>query len=54
MDAVTKVTGMSRATIYRKIKAGTFPLARQLGANSVGWLEREIAEWIEKRPVVQI
>lgn len=43
---VVQRTGLSRATIYRKVKAGTFPEPRQLGACCVGWYESEIDAWI--------
>lgn len=42
-------TGLSRTTIWRKEKAGDFPARVRLGANSVGWPESEVEEWIEKR-----
>lgn len=47
---VTKLTGLSRVTIWRLERRGDFPHRRQLGRNSVGWLDREIHEWIEGRP----
>jgi prophage regulatory protein len=43
---VTKRTGLHRATIYRKIAAGTFPQQRQLSQNCVGWYEAEINAWV--------
>ena len=42
-------TGLSRATIYRKMQADEFPRSRQLGAHSVGWVESEIEDWIVER-----
>ncbi|WP_367154248.1 helix-turn-helix transcriptional regulator [Methylomonas sp. HYX-M1] len=38
--------GLSRSTIYERIKAGTFPAPISLGAKSVGWLESEIDAWL--------
>ena len=49
---VIECTGLSRTTIWRRIKAGTFPAPISLGENSVGWPEHTITEWIESRPVV--
>ena len=40
-------TGMSRATIYNKIHARTFPIQIPLGANLVVWLERDVQEWMQ-------
>lgn len=41
--------GLSRATIYNRIAAGTFPKAINLGGQSVGWLESEVIDWLEAR-----
>ncbi len=49
---VIECTGLSRTTIWRRVKAGTFPAPVQLGANSIGWPELAIIEWVESRPVV--
>ena len=42
-------TRLSRATIYARQKAGTFPKAIQLGPRTVGWLQSEIDAWIADR-----
>lgn len=42
-------TGLSRSTIYQRMYDGKFPRQINLGANSVGWLENEIDEWIIQR-----
>ncbi len=49
---VIECTGLSRTTIWRRVKAGTFPAPRSLGENSVGWPEHLITDWVESRPVV--
>jgi prophage regulatory protein len=49
-DDLFKLLGMSRTAIWREEKNGTFPCRRQLGPNSVGWLEDEVKEWMESRP----
>jgi prophage regulatory protein len=41
-------------TIYRLELAGKFPKRRQLSENSVAWLEADIAEWIDSRPVARL
>lgn len=51
---VIEMTGMSRPTIWRKEKAGAFPARRQLGANSVGWLESEVIAWMDNLPCSSI
>lgn len=42
-------TGLSRSTIYDRIKAGTFPAPISLGAKAVGWVESEISAWLNAR-----
>lgn len=41
--------GLSRSTIYERIKAGNFPAPISLGAKSVGWLESEIDAWLSSQ-----
>ena len=43
-------TGLSRTTIWRRVKAGKFPPPTELGENAIGWPESEISAWLEKRP----
>ena len=50
---VEAVTGLSRASIYSKIKAGTFPLPVRLGSNSVAWRAEDIDRWIAELPVAE-
>jgi prophage regulatory protein len=51
---VMQATGLSRMTIYRLELAGKFPKRRQLSENSVAWLEADVTEWIDSRPVVRL
>lgn len=46
---VEKKTGLSRSTIYLRVKEGTFPRPINLGARAVGWLENEIEAWLMAR-----
>lgn len=46
---VKERTGLSTSSIYDLIREGRFPRQVKLGARAVGWLEREIDEWIEER-----
>ncbi|MDD2942127.1 MAG: AlpA family phage regulatory protein [bacterium] len=46
---VQKLTGLSRATIYRQINAGTFPKPRQLTHSRVGFLASELEGWMTTR-----
>ncbi len=39
-------TGYSRTTIWRKVRAGTFPAPIELGPNAVGWLQSWISKYL--------
>jgi prophage regulatory protein len=41
--------GLSRATIYRRIKRAEFPASLSLGGITVGWRESDINTWIAAR-----
>lgn len=51
---VIHLTGLSRMTIYRLELAGEFPKRRQLSKNSVAWLDTDIAQWADSRPVSRL
>lgn len=46
---VEERTGLKRASIYRRGNAGTFPKPIRLGANSSGWIESEVEQWLAAR-----
>ncbi len=46
-DEVSKLTGLARATIYKKVADGSFPAPIRLGARSVGWRLSDIVAWLE-------
>ena len=48
---VERITGMSRASIYRLMQDGDFPRPVKIGATAVRWKESDIAAWIESLPV---
>jgi len=50
LPEVLRLTGLSRSTLYRKIKAGEFPRPVKLGKRAVGWRESEVIAWINGRP----
>ena len=43
-------TGLSRTTLWRRVRTGTFPPPTELGENSIGWPESEITAWLAERP----
>ena len=42
-------TGLSRSTIYARIKSGTFPAPVSLGPRTVGWIEDDVQRWLSDR-----
>lgn len=47
--STTKITGLSKRTIYREMKEGRFPRPVQLSIRRVGWRESELNAWVEAR-----
>ncbi|MEQ1907685.1 MAG: AlpA family phage regulatory protein [Vicinamibacterales bacterium] len=39
-------TGLSRSTIWRLGRRGTFPKHRRISLGAVGWLAQEVDQWI--------
>lgn len=46
LPVVLDLTSLSRATLYRKIEAGTFPRQIRLNTRRTGWRESEVKEWM--------
>ena len=44
---VRRAAGLSRTTIWRKERAGTFPRHVNISDNCVGWLSSHIEDWIQ-------
>lgn len=53
LPEVISKTGLSRASIYKQMKAGTFPQSRSLGHRAIGWLESDISDWIDSLSPMQ-
>jgi prophage regulatory protein len=49
MKSVSELTSLSKATVYRGVKAGTFPNPVRLGAHRIAWRASDIGAWIESR-----
>ena len=45
---VERMTGLSKATIYRRIGAQNFPSPYRIGEKSVRWRETELVRWQEQ------
>ena len=46
-DEVSKLTGLARATIYKKVQDRSFPPPIRQGARSVGWRLTDIDTWLQ-------
>jgi prophage regulatory protein len=46
LPQVLKETGLSRATLYRKVQDGTFPRQVRIAQRCVGWRRSAIEQWL--------
>lgn len=49
LPEVCKITGLHRSMIYRMQAEKRFPQRIKLTERAVGWLEREVQEWLAQR-----
>lgn len=42
-----RIVPLSRSTVWRKSRAGEFPMPIPLGSSAIGWLLSEVQAWIE-------
>lgn len=47
IQTVADATGLSGATIYRKLKAGEFPSPVRMGARCTRWKAADVRAWIQ-------
>ena len=50
LEEVVGRCALSKPTVYRYVKDGSFPRAVQVGPRAVRWRESEINAWLEGRP----
>ena len=43
------VVGLSRTTLWRMVRAKTFPAPLNFGTQSVGWKKNEVEKWLKAR-----
>ncbi|MDI3274893.1 AlpA family transcriptional regulator [Pseudomonas sp. AL03] len=46
LDEVLQTTGLSRNTVYRRMREGTFPKQIKIGPNSAAWRQSAISKWM--------
>ena len=52
---VAEVTGLSKTTIWRRVRNGDFPTPLRLGSlgtRSIGWREGDVERWLDSRPTI--
>lgn len=49
MSRVCEKTGLSRAHIYKLVRAGRFPAPYKLSERVSAWSEQEISDWLEAK-----
>ncbi|CAM3208543.1 helix-turn-helix transcriptional regulator [Vibrio diazotrophicus] len=47
LHEVSKMTGLSKSSIYDYMSAGLFPKSCSLGIRSVAWIESEVEQWMD-------
>jgi len=45
LPEVQKITGMSRAGIYKAMATGAFPTQIPIGERAVAWIDDEVFDW---------
>lgn len=49
INEVRRLTGLSTATIYRRMSESDFPKQVPLGKGCVRWVEAEVKAWVRKK-----
>ena len=48
ISEVMYLTKLSKPTVYRRVKDGTFPHPVKLGVRATGWKSTDIQKWIDE------
>lgn len=49
LPEVSRITSLSKPTIYKYVRDGIFPQQVRLGPNRVVWRRCEVIDWLEKK-----
>jgi prophage regulatory protein len=49
LEEVRAVVGLGKSTVYRMMRAGTFPMACKAGGGSTRWSEQEVQAWVREQ-----
>ncbi|WP_082833092.1 AlpA family phage regulatory protein [Geobacter anodireducens] len=50
LPEILNLTGVSRSTIWRWIKAGNFPRPVRMSPGTIGWRSSDVLGWIDSLP----
>ncbi len=50
ISELEELVGLSRSTIYRKMREGSFPEALKIAARAVGWWKPDVDAYLAARP----
>lgn len=50
---LAELLSVSTVTVWRMEKRGELPRRKKISSRTVGWLESDIKEWLDNRPVVE-
>lgn len=48
LPQVQSMVGLAKATIYLKMKQGSFPKNFKIGERACAWLQSDIEQWIDE------
>lgn len=48
INELAAILGVSRTTVYRWSERSDFPKKKQIGPNSVRWLQSDVENWIQE------
>jgi len=54
IDDVVKFTGLSKPSIYRLMREGSFPRPVRLGERAVAWTINDLEQWAQNRPSTRL
>ena len=50
VSEVAQLVGLKRATIYKRLAAGDFPVPLRISPGAVRWVHSEVIGWVKSRP----
>ena len=51
LPEVEAITGLSRNTIFRLVKANLFPPPIRIGPRAIAWRWLDLKQWLDSRPL---